>query len=294
MENLFNLNQSDSVSMVNPMLPTGDKNANTEVQRSKGSSIAASEMDEALGKAFNEPKLRDSSMNKIEDKVERDSGKSQGKNSLSNFLAQRGQPIQDTDTITPPQLSDAVRKSKSSEEIIKTLFPRDGAIDGDFLDPKGGNNVVLGSDKNDFIIGNGGGTNTIVSGGGAVDHIVLGKDTTNVILDFNPKADMLVLDDNLKLDDIRSVDVGDSTLIVARKSGHILAALASTQGKELSANINFSDASVLDAKALDLSLKAVGDDKFFANVQQGRTQLTGTEKRDKLVGTNKNDVILSS
>jgi hypothetical protein len=193
----------------------------------------------------------------------------------------------------PKSFTDAVKNSKTPEDIRKTLFPNGGfeGIDGDFLDPKGGNNIVLGSDnKHDFIFGNSGGFNFIKSGEG-IDHVVLGKDTTNFLLDFDAKSDRLVLDDNVKLTDVGAVSFGDNTMLIDKTSNSILAALANTKPEDLSANGNFLDGRILDSDALKLSLDAFGEDKFFANVKQENGLLNGTDGRDKLTGGDENDIL---
>jgi hypothetical protein len=202
------------------------------------------------------------------------------------------QPISGADE-EPKSFTDAVKNSKTPEDIRKTLFPNGGfeGIDGDFLDPKGGNNIVLGSDnKHDFVFGNGGGFNFIKSGEG-IDHIVLGKDTTNFLLDFDAKSDRLVLDDNVKLTDVGAISFGDNTMLIDKTSNSILAALANTKPEDLSADGNFLDGRVLDSDALKLSLNAFGEDQFFANVKQDNGLLNGTDGRDKLTGGDENDIL---
>jgi hypothetical protein len=203
------------------------------------------------------------------------------------------QPISGADEEPAKTFTDAVKNSKTPEDIRKTLFPNGGfeGIDGDFLDPKGGNNIVLGSDnKHDFIFGNSGGFNFIKSGEG-IDHIVLGKDTTNFLLDFDAKADRLVLDDNVKLTDVGAISFGDNTMLIDKTSNSILAALANTKPEDLSANGNFLDGRILDSDALKLSLNAFGEDQFFANVKQDNGLLNGTDGRDKLTGGDENDIL---
>jgi hypothetical protein len=202
------------------------------------------------------------------------------------------QPISGADE-EPKSFTDTVKNSKTPEDIRKTLFPNGGfeGIDGDFLDPKGGNNIVLGSDnKHDFVFGNGGGFNFIKSGEG-IDHIVLGKDTTNFLLDFDAKSDRLVLDDNVKLTDVGAISFGDNTMLIDKTSNSILAALANTKPEDVSASGNFLDGRILDSDALKLSLDAFGEDQFFANVKQDNGLLNGTDGRDKLTGGDENDIL---
>ena len=63
---------------------------------------------------------------------------------------------------------------------------------GDYLNPRGGNNVVIGSGDSDIIRGTGRGFNTITTGTGQ-DTIILGPETTNRVLDFDAANDRFVL-----------------------------------------------------------------------------------------------------
>ena len=112
---------------------------------------------------------------------------------------------------------------------------------GDFLNPGGGNNTVIAGGGNDVIRGTGRGLNTITTGTGN-DTIILGQETTNRILDFDPAHDHFDLQ-GLKPQDIvivqgtnpgkgglqQPLDSVNNTLIVDKTEGHILASLAVRQ-----------------------------------------------------------------
>ncbi|WP_416673298.1 hypothetical protein [Egbenema bharatensis] len=170
---------------------------------------------------------------------------------------------------------------------------------GDLLEPGGGNNTVIGSSGNDIVVGTGGGVNTITTGSGK-DMVILGKETTNRIFDFDPSKDILAIADNLSMDDIviaqgknptkagvqQPFDSENNALVIDKSTEHILAALTFVNASELSAS-NF-------VQVTSDALRNFDKGNSFASVQQagdGGEQLTGTRGRDRLTGGNGDDFL---
>jgi len=166
---------------------------------------------------------------------------------------------------------------------------------GDFLDPKGGNNTVIGTGDSDVFVGTGGGLNTFTTGGGR-DTIILGSETTNRIFDFNPQQDQFGLSSNLDPNNIvvaqgknpgkggidQPLDSENNALVIDKSTEHILASLTFAKASD----INAGHFKTIDDAALD----TVNEVKF-GNVQEGNGQLTGTKKSDKLVGGGGDDFL---
>ncbi|MDX2232320.1 MAG: CHRD domain-containing protein [Leptolyngbyaceae cyanobacterium bins.349] len=160
---------------------------------------------------------------------------------------------------------------------------------GDYLNPKGGNNTVIASGDSDVIRGAGGGLNTITTGTGR-DTIILGRETTNRIFDFDPTSDRFALaglnPKNIIIAQGKNpgkggldqpLDSVNNTLIIDKKSGHILAALTFTKASDLSEN-HF----VKLTPEANGSLKNLKEEGFKS--QKGDGKLTGTQGRDRLIG----------
>ncbi|GAB4228634.1 MAG: hypothetical protein Kow00121_57640 [Elainellaceae cyanobacterium] len=170
---------------------------------------------------------------------------------------------------------------------------------GDFLDPQGGANVVIGAKGNDVIVGTGEGFNTITTGTGK-DMVILGKETTNRIFDFDPSQDTLGFTEDLNLDNIviaqgknpgkggldQPLDSENNTLIIDKETEHILAALTFVKSDALS-DKNFVQ---VKNEALD---KLPNENKFSTDqtAGDGGEQLNGTTGRDKMIGGAGNDYL---
>ncbi len=169
---------------------------------------------------------------------------------------------------------------------------------GDFLNPGGGNNTVIAGGGNDVIRGAGKGLNTITTGTGK-DTIILGKETTNRIFDFDPTNDRFVLQGVNPKDIIiaqgknpgkggleQPLDSVSNALIIDKREGHILASLTFAQASD----INESHFSRLTGEAnqslKNEELKADG----FKN-QRGDGKLTGTLGHDRLIGGKGDDFL---
>ncbi len=171
---------------------------------------------------------------------------------------------------------------------------------GDFLDPKGGNNVVIGSGDNDVILGNSGGFNTITTGTGR-DTIVLGKETTNRVFDFDPANDRFVLAGINPKDIViaqgknpgkggleQPLDSVNNALVIDKTSGHILAALPFVKASDLNES-HFTR----DTPEATQTLKSLKDAGF--NTQQGDGQLTGsTSGHERLIGGQNDDFLFAT
>jgi hypothetical protein len=173
--------------------------------------------------------------------------------------------------------------------VAETSFRDNLGQRGDVLNPKGGNNVVIASGDSDIIRGTGKGFNTITTGTGK-DSIILGKETTNRIFDFDPANDRFVLSGINPKNVIiaqgknpgkggleQPLDSVNNTLIIDKKSGHILASLTFVK----STDINESHFARLtpEANASLTNLKELG-----FKTQRGDGKLTGTQGHDRLVG----------
>ena len=75
-------------------------------------------------------------------------------------------------------------KKVGKQDSFKDFF----GAQGDFMNPGGGNNTVIAGAGNNVIRGDGQGFNTITVGAGH-NTIILGQETTNRILDFDPAHD---------------------------------------------------------------------------------------------------------
>lgn len=193
---------------------------------------------------------------------------------------------------------DGARNLKSKK--VKQRSSLSGVLGkrGDFLDPGAGNNTVIGAGGNDVILGRDGGINTITTGTGK-DIVVLGEETTNRIFDFDPAKDKLALAGDLKPRDIiiaqgtnpgkggvdQPLDSENNTLIIDKKSGHILAALTFVKADA----VNEKHFIRVKPEALEALAS-----KKFSNVLEANDsgqQLTGTRGRDKMIGGKGDDFL---
>lgn len=109
---------------------------------------------------------------------------------------------------------------------------------GDILDGGGGNNVVIGAGGSDVILGNTAGSFNTVTTGTGNDTVVIGKNSTNRIFDFDPQFDKLGLSDidpkdltfgqgtnpnNGGLD--QPLDSKNNTVVLDKTTNNILASL---------------------------------------------------------------------
>ena len=171
----------------------------------------------------------------------------------------------------------------------ETSFRDDLGAKGDVLNPRGGNNTVIGSGDSDIIRGTGRGFNTITTGTGK-DTIILGKETTNRIFDFDAANDRFALSGinskNIVIAQGKNPGKGgldqpldslNNALVIDKRDGHILASLTFAKAATLSEK-NF----VTAAPEANLSLQNLKDIGF--KTQQGDGKLTGTQGHDRLIG----------
>lgn len=197
--------------------------------------------------------------------------------------------------ISPGQL-DKTKIVDVKQLVRETNFRDDFGGKGDFLNPKGGNNVVIGSGDSDVIKGTGRGFNTITTGTGN-DTIILGKETANRILDFDPGKDRFALS-GVKAENIvigqgknpgkggleQPLDSVNNALVIDKSSEHILAVLPFVKAQDLSEK-NF----VIATKEANQSLNGLKDDGF--KTQKGDGKVTGTQGHDRLVGGDGDDFL---
>ena len=169
---------------------------------------------------------------------------------------------------------------------------------GDFLNPGGGNNTVIAGGGNDVIRGTGQGFNTITTGTGN-DTIILGKETTNRILDFDAAHDHFDLQ-GINARDIviaqgknpgkggleQPLDSVNNALIIDKTDGHILASMPFVKASTL----NESHFSRLTGEANRSLRNEELKDLGFKN-QRGDGQLNGTQGHDRLIGGKGDDFL---
>ena len=129
------------------------------------------------------------------------------------------------------------------------LLGRAIATKGDLIDTGAGNlDVAIGGKGSDVFAGDQGGTNIFTTGTGK-DTIILGKETTNRVFDFDAKQDRLALTNGLTANDVTIVqgtnkgkgginqplDSVNNALVVSKADGHILASLTFAKAADLSA-----------------------------------------------------------
>lgn len=191
---------------------------------------------------------------------------------------------------------DSPRNLDAKKVARDTSFTDNLGAKGDYLNPKGGNNTVIGSGDSDIIRGTGRGFNTITTGTGK-DSIILGKETTNRIFDFDPANDRFVLAGVNPKDIViaqgknpgkggleQPLDSVNNALIIDKNGGHILAALPFVKASQLNES-HF----VRNTAEANASLKDLKEQGF--NVQHGNGKITGTQGHDRLIGGDGDDFL---
>lgn len=171
---------------------------------------------------------------------------------------------------------------------------------GDFLNPRGGRNTVIASGDDDVIRGTGRGFNTITTGAGR-DTIMLGRETTNRVFDFDPTKDRFALlgvnpkniviaqgKNATKAGIDQPLDSVNNTLIIDKKTEHILAALTFVKATDLT-NEHFVRPTSEALSELG-GLREKGFKRQFVKGGNGGT-LVGTQGRDALIGNEGNDFL---
>ncbi|MGG6264915.1 hypothetical protein ACQ4M3_02470 [Leptolyngbya sp. AN03gr2] len=193
------------------------------------------------------------------------------------------------------QVADA--KTLNGKQIKRdTSFRDDLGAKGDYLNPKEGNNVVIGSGDSDVIRGTGRGFNTITTGTGK-DTVILGKETTNRVLDFDPGNDRFVLSGlnprNITIAQGKNpgkggldqpLDSVNNALVIDKTNGHILASLPFVKAADISEK-NFAR----NTAEANRSLRGLKDQGF--KTQRGNGKLTGTQGHDRLIGGGGDDFL---
>jgi hypothetical protein len=187
------------------------------------------------------------------------------------------------DKVDSPRSLDVTKVGK------ETNLRDDLGTKGDYLNPGGGSNTVIASGDSDIIRGTGRGFNTITTGTGK-DTIILGQETTNRIFDFDPANDRMALSGinpkNIVVAQGKNpgkggiaqpLDSVNNTLIIDKRTGHILAALTFVKATD----INESHFTRLTPEA-NASLRNLEKDGF--KTQRGDGKLTGTLGHDRLIG----------
>jgi hypothetical protein len=191
---------------------------------------------------------------------------------------------------------DGARNLNGRQVVRETSFRDNLGARGDVLNPKGGTNVVIGSGDSDVIRGTGRGFNTVTTGTGK-DTIILGQETTNRIMDFDPANDRFVLSglnpNNIVIGQGKNpgkggigqpLDSNGNALVIDKTTGHILATLPFVKASELSEK-NFARNSF----EANQSLRNLEQEGF--KTQRGSGKITGTQGRDRLIGGDGNDFL---
>lgn len=219
---------------------------------------SASELKDHVGDAVDKAKQQ---AGKLKDHVDEtvDKAKQQAGNSLNGHT-------ETSDKASPSRAGDAAAKGStfgdqnddpgnplhvSADNLanVQTLDAKDvkpendlkGRLGdkGDFLDPGGGTNTVIGAGANDIVAGNTKGSFNTVTTGPGKDLVLLGDEATNRIFDFTPGVDQLGLA-GLKPQDIlfgqgknpetgglnQPLDSTNNTVVINKDGDHILASLA--------------------------------------------------------------------
>ena len=270
-DNKTQQNQPNAAGTVSTLSPDADLSI-----PSKGTSAQATELEKALNQSL--PTEERQSVTAAPDDHDHNPvvGKFQLHVSLDQVAGARGLN------------ADSIQREKS--------FRDDLGSRGDYLNPKEGNNVVIGSGDSDVIRGTGKGLNTITTGTGK-DTIILGKETTNRVLDFDPANDRFVLSGlnpkNIIIGQGKNpgkggldqpLDSVNNALIIDKKTEHILASLPFVKASDLSEK-NFARNSV----EANNSLRGLEKDGF--KTQRGDGKLTGTTGHDRLIGGSGDDFL---
>ncbi|MGG6265478.1 hypothetical protein ACQ4M3_05670 [Leptolyngbya sp. AN03gr2] len=232
---------------------------------SQGSSIHHSDVNKALDQSLESSTGQGSVTNS-------NSGSSDTQDSLDQTLSP-SEVDENFLHIDPSQLENTKTLDPNAIQTEPDLADRLGN-DGDFLDPGGGDNTVIGAGGNDIIVGNGGGFNTITTSDGR-DLIILGVETTDRIFDFDPNQDQFGLTGDLTAENLllgqgknatkagidQPLDSENNAVLIDQAGGnHVVASLTFVDAQELSER-NFAN---VDPQQLsDLSK----DTQLFASQQ---------------------------
>jgi hypothetical protein len=213
--------------------------AHASLSESQGSSIHDSDVTKALDQSLDQSTGQDSVTNST-------SSSSDTQNSLDQSLA----PSEVDEAflhVDPSQLENTKTLDVNTIQTEPNLADRLGN-EGDFLDPGGGDNTVIGAGGNDIIVGNGGGFNTITTSDGR-DLLILGVETTNRVFDFDPNQDQFGLTGDLEAENLllgqgkdatkagidQPLDSENNAVLIDQAGGnHVLASLTFVDAQELS------------------------------------------------------------
>ncbi|HEY9643561.1 MAG TPA: hypothetical protein V6C57_23940, partial [Coleofasciculaceae cyanobacterium] len=170
---------------------------------------------------------------------------------------------------------------------------------GDLIDTGAGNqDVAIGAKGNDVFFGDQGGKNTFTTGTGQ-DSIILGKETTNRVFDFDPTKDKLVLGNGLTMNDVtiaqgtnpgkggvnQPLDSVNNTLVVSKADGHILASLTFVKADKITAD-NFRTISDNELSRLRSNENIPG-----FNLMKGAGTITSDQNSNNIKGSSGDDFV---
>ena len=268
------LAQQNAAGIADPTLGTANSNASTS--QSKGSLVP----DATLEQSLNQSLAPDEQQPLVATPDDHDHAPTFGKFQLHAALDQVA----------------SARGLDLSKLTREDSFRDNLGSRGDYLNPKGGNNVVIGSGDSDVIRGTGRGFNTITTGTGN-DTVILGKETTNRVLDFDASSDRFVISGvnpkNIIIAQGKNpgkggldqpLDSVNNALIIDKKTEHILASLPFVKASDLSEK-NFA----LNSREANQSLANLKQEGFKS--QKGGGKLTGTLGHDRLIGGSGDDFL---
>lgn len=270
-DNKTQQNQTNTAGLVPTLSPDADLAIS-----SKGSSVEAANLEKSLNQALSPDESQILPTTPDDHDHKPDVGPFQLHIELDQVASARGLNVQDV--------------------VRETSFKDNLGSKGDYLNPKGGNNVVIGSGDSDVIRGTGGGFNTFTTGTGS-DTVILGRETTNRVLDFDASKDRFVLS-GLNPKNIiiaqgknpgkggleQPLDSVNNALVIDKKTEHILATLPFVKASDLSEK-NFAR----NSAEANQSLRGLKDEGF--NSQRGDGKLTGTQGHDRLIGGGGDDFL---
>ncbi|MBI4782969.1 MAG: CHRD domain-containing protein [Oscillatoriophycideae cyanobacterium NC_groundwater_1537_Pr4_S-0.65um_50_18] len=189
--------------------------------------------------------------------------------------------------------SDTIEHTSASRLANRARFSK-----GDLIDTGAGvKDVAIGAKGSDVFFGDKGGTNTFTTGTGQ-DAIILGKQTTNRIFDFDASKDKLVLGNGLTMNDVTIVqgnnpgkgginqplDSVNNALVVSKADGQILASLTFAKAANLNAN-SFRTIS-------DVEMTALRKENIAGfNLQKGAGTISSDQGSNNIQGSSGDDFV---
>jgi hypothetical protein len=263
-------------------------NTATTANSSKGSSILDADFNQAIGQSFDGTGANSASSTSA-------TGAAIDEHDHAPDVSGNGANHISLDGLTPAVTlaQSQIRRTSAINLAAKARFSK-----GDLIDTgAGANDVAIGAKGNDVFFGDQGGKNTFTTGTGK-DSILLGKETTNRVFDFDPTKDKLVLANGLTMDDVvivqgtnpgkgglnQPLDSVNNALVVDKDGGHILAALTFVKATSLTAD-NFR--TISDAELGKLKQENI---QGF-NLMKGSGRISSDQNSNQIIGSSGDDFV---